>query len=228
MRYSLLISLLLLSLYTRAQTVAADTFATQLKQTPRPQLIDVRTPGEFGEGHLPGAVNINAQRPDFKQALDSLDKTKPVFVYCLSGGRSSRAVAQLRDLGYTDVHELRGGYLKWSSKLMPVEGVTRSTASPQWFPARFDSLTRAQPLVLVDVYAPWCAPCKKMAPIIDKLAQELTGRVTILKLNADTEKALMATYKVDELPTLLLFRNGKLTDRQTGFRDEAALRAMVQ
>lgn len=228
MNYLLTATLLFVSLCARAQTVSVDTFATQLKQSPAAQLIDVRTPTEFADGHLPGAVNINSQRDDFGQALASLDKTKPVFVYCLSGGRSSRAVAQLRELGYTDVHELKGGYLKWSSRMMPVEGVTRSTAAPQWTKARFDSLTRAQPLVLVDVYAPWCAPCKKMAPIIDKLTQELSGQATIIKLNADTEKSMMAAYQVDELPTLLLFRNGKLADRQIGFRDEAALRAMLK
>ncbi|MEZ0610808.1 thioredoxin domain-containing protein [Fibrella sp. WM1] len=228
MNYLLAATLFFVSLCVRAQTVSVDTFATQLKQNPAAQLIDVRTPAEFADGHLPNAVNINSQRDDFGRALASLDKTKPVFVYCLSGGRSSRAVAQLRELGYTDVHELKGGYLKWSSRMMPVDGVTRSTASPQWTKARFDSLTRAQPLVLVDVYAPWCAPCKKMAPIIDKLTQELTGQATIIKLNADTEKPLMTAYQVDELPTLLIFRNGKLADRQTGFRDEAALRAMLK
>ncbi|CCG98199.1 thioredoxin 1 [Fibrella aestuarina BUZ 2] len=228
MNYFFSAALLFIGLCARAQTVSVDTFATQLKQSPAAQLIDVRTPAEFADGHLPGAVNINSQRDDFGQALASLDKSKPVFVYCLSGGRSSRAVTQLRELGYTDVHELKGGYLKWSSRMMPVEGVTRSTAAPQWTQARFDSLTQAQPLVLVDVYAPWCAPCKKMAPIIDKLTQELTGQATIIKLNADTEKPLMAAYKVDELPTLLIFRNGKLADRQTGFRDEAALRTMLK
>ena len=149
-------------------------------------------------------------------------------MYCLSGGRSQRAAETLRGLGYTDVRELKGGYLKWSSRMMPVEGVTRSTTQPQWTPARFDSLLRAQPLVLVDVYAPWCAPCKKMMPIVDKLAQELAGQVTIIKMNADMEKAMMATYQVDELPTLLVFRRGTLADRQTGFRDEPALRAMMK
>lgn len=228
MNYLLLALFVLSGCYAQAQTVSADTFATQLKQSPKPQLVDVRTPGEFGEGHLPGAVNINSQGADFDQALKTLDKTKPVFVYCMSGGRSRGAAQKLRDLGYTDVHELRGGYLKWASKMMPVEGVTRSTAKPQWTTARFDSLLRAQPLVLVDVYAPWCAPCKKMMPLVDKLAQELAGQLSVAKFNADTEKAMLAAYNVDELPTLLVFRNGKLADRQTGFHDEPALRAMVK
>lgn len=228
MKFLLLIGFLLTGFLTKAQIVSADTFATLLKQRPQPQLIDVRTPGEFAEGHLSGALNINSQREDFTQALGKLDKNKPVFVYCLSGGRSKVAVANLHQLGYTDVHELKGGYLKWSSRMMPVEGVTKSSNRSQWTTARFDSLLHAQPFVLVDVYASWCAPCKKMAPVIDQLSVELASQVTIIKLNADTEKSLLKAFQVEELPTLLLFRDGKLADRQIGYRDEAALRALVK
>ncbi|HEY0109399.1 MAG TPA: thioredoxin domain-containing protein [Fibrella sp.] len=227
-RSFLLLCFLLTGFLTKAQTVSVDTFATMLKQSPQPQLIDVRTPGEFAEGHLPGALNINSQRGDFTQTLANLDKSKPVFVYCMSGGRSKVAVDKLHQLGYTDVHELKGGYLKWSSRMMPVEGVTRSKNKVQWTTARLDSLTQAQPVVLVDVYAPWCAPCKKMAPVIDKLTVEMAGKATIIKLNADTEKSLLKAYQVEELPTILIFRNGKLADHQIGYRDEAALRTLLE
>jgi thioredoxin len=229
MKGTLLVLILLVTgLSSQAQPVAADTFATQLKQSSNAQLIDVRTPAEFADGHLPDAVNINSQDPNFNQTLSQLDKSKPVFVYCLSGGRSKGAVEKLHELGYTNVHELKGGYLKWSSKMMPVAGVTRSTEQAEWSIARFDNLLKKQPFVMVDVYAPWCGPCKKMAPTIDKLQQEFAGKTMILKINADAEKPFMAAYQVDELPTVLVFRNGKLVDRQIGFRDEAALRALVK
>lgn len=228
MRFFLFLGFLLSNFLTKAQTVSADTFAILLKQSPQAQLIDVRTAGEFAEGHLTGALNINSQRNDFLQALEKLDKNKPVFVYCLSGGRSKAAVNKLHQLGYPDVHELQGGYLKWSSRMKPVEGVTRSTAKAQWTSGRIDSLIQAQPVVLVDVYAPWCAPCQKMAPVLDKLSAEMAGQVSIVKLNADTEKVLLKAYQVDELPTLLVFRHGKLVDRQIGYRDEAALRALLK
>ncbi|MBO0952208.1 thioredoxin domain-containing protein [Fibrella forsythiae] len=228
MKFLLLSAMLLLVHLVRAQTVAVDAFASLLNQTKQAQVIDVRTPAEFADGHLPNAVNINSQREDFRQALGELDKTRPVFVYCLSGGRSKAAAEKLRELGYPTVYELQGGYLKWSSKMMPVAGVTPSGDASQWTVARFDSLIRTQPVVLVDVYATWCAPCKKMAPIVDKLTTELAGQVTIIKANADTEKALLAQYQVDELPTLLLFRNGKLANRQIGFCDEAALRGLLK
>ncbi|TLU98213.1 thioredoxin [Dyadobacter luticola] len=227
MKYKLLFSFLLFSQVLLAQSVAPDTFALQLKEARQPQLIDVRTPGEFADGHLPDAVNIDAQSASFDQSLAKLDKDKPVFVYCLSGGRSKMAAEKLHKMGFNDVHEMKGGYLKWSARMMPVAGVKKSTAKPEWNAARFDSLIRSQKLVMVDVYASWCAPCKKMAPIIDQVSQQIAGKATIVKLNADTEKPLMKAYQIEELPTILIFRNGKLTDRKLGFQDEAALKALL-
>lgn len=227
MRIALFVTVLLLGRFGYAQTVAPDTFALALKKVQKPQLIDVRTPAEFGDGHLPNATNINSQSPDFAQSLSQLDKSQPVYVYCMSGGRSKGAVAKLHELGYDQVYELKGGYLKWASRMMPVEGVNRSTDKAQWSTARFDSLVQAQPLVLVDVYARWCAPCKKMMPLVDKLGEEMTGKLTVVKFNADTEKAMLAAYKVEDLPTLLVFRNGKLEKREIGFHDEAALRTLL-
>lgn len=220
-------ALLLMSSLCQAQTMAVDSFANQLRMTPKAQLIDVRTAAEFAEGHLANAKNLDVRQPDFNQVVAQLDRKQPVFVYCLSGGRSKTAAEQLRAMGYGPVYELGGGYLKWTSRLMPVEGVARSTKGPQWTSQRLDSLVKAQPLVLVDVYAPWCPPCKKMAPTIDKLAAEWAGKAVILKLDADSEKSLLQALSVDELPTLLLYRNGKLVGRHIGFQEEKALRAMV-
>ncbi|MGA0559721.1 thioredoxin domain-containing protein [Larkinella sp. VNQ87] len=228
MKYSLLFCALLLARLTLAQTMPPDSFARQLAQSPQAQLIDVRTPKEFSEGHLTNAVNIDYNQADFAQAAQKLDPKRPVFVYCLSGGRSRAAAEKLREWGYGPVYELGGGYLKWSARLLPVEGVSRSDSGPaQWSPKRLDSLTRAQSLVLVDVYAPWCAPCKKMAPVVEKLTTEWAGKATIVKLDADQEKTMLKELQVEELPTVLVYRNGKLVERKIGFQDEAALRSLL-
>ena len=72
-------------------------------------LVDVRTPEEFGEGHLPGAINIDWLSPDFKAQWAEMDPSKKVYVYCQKGGRSARAAASLDSLGFT-VIDLTGGY----------------------------------------------------------------------------------------------------------------------
>ena len=89
-------------------------FAQQLKVSSGAQLVDVRTPEEFGEGHIEGATNINYHDADFKSQLEQLNKEKPVFVYCRSGGRSGRSMKDFKDLGFKKVYDLKGGFNAWS------------------------------------------------------------------------------------------------------------------
>ncbi len=80
--------------------------------------------------------------------------------------------------------------------------------------------------VLVDVWAPWCGPCKLIGPIIDELAEEYTGRVTFGKINADHNQK-PRDFKVRGIPTLLFFNNGKLIDRMVGAKPKNTIRAML-
>jgi len=73
-------------------------------------LVDVRTPEEFGEGHLEGALNIDWFSPDFDAQWGSVDKDKTVYVYCKVGGRSAKAQEKLKAMGYSHVVNLTGGY----------------------------------------------------------------------------------------------------------------------
>ena len=77
------------------------------------QLIDVRTPAEYAQGNIKGAVNIDVTADGFSQAVSKLDRSKPVAVYCRSGGRSQTATAILKDLGFKQIYDLKGGYMAW-------------------------------------------------------------------------------------------------------------------
>jgi len=75
---------------------------------------------------------------------------------------------------------------------------------------------RNNPSLVVDCWAPWCGPCRMMSPVIDELATDLAGRVTFGKLNTDENQDIAMRYQVQAIPTLLIFKDGKLADRKVG------------
>jgi thioredoxin 2 len=82
--------------------------------------------------------------------------------------------------------------------------------------------------VLVDVWAPWCGPCRMVSPVLDRLAQELAGRVKLVKVNADAAPGVAGRFSVQGIPTLLLMRRGQVVARQTGASPEPALRSWLE
>ena len=86
------------------------------------QLVDVRTPAEFNAGHIKDAKLINFFDSDFNEkSIKVLDKNKPVFLYCRSGGRSAKAAKKYKDAGFTKVYNLLGGFNAWSAKNLKIE-----------------------------------------------------------------------------------------------------------
>jgi len=79
-------------------------------------LIDVRTPGEVANGAIEGNININFNSPSFKSDIEKLDKNVQVLVYCASGGRSGKTMGMMKDMGFKEVYNLKGGYNGWPNK----------------------------------------------------------------------------------------------------------------
>lgn len=84
------------------------------------QLIDVRTPKEYKQGHIKGAKNIHLYDQDFVERINKLDKTKPVYVYCKAGGRSAEAVEIMQAQGFKNIVELKGGTDSWTESGKPL------------------------------------------------------------------------------------------------------------
>jgi putative thioredoxin len=95
------------------------------------------------------------------------------------------------------------------------------------FDARVLAASRSQP-VLVDFWAAWCAPCRMLAPVLERLSTEYAGRLEIAKVDADAEPALAARYGVRSLPTLALFTGGTLVEALIGAQPEAVLRTLIE
>ncbi len=79
------------------------------------QLVDIRTQNEFRSGHLAKAINIDFFQPTvFAEKFNRLDKSKPVYIYCRSGGRSRSAAQKLLKMGFTQIYDLKGGLMQWT------------------------------------------------------------------------------------------------------------------
>lgn len=186
---------------------------TEMSQAP---IVDVRTPEEFQKGHIKNAVNINWNGDDFEKQISKLDKSKPVFVYCLSGGRSGAAAKQMRSDGFEEVYELSGGMLNWRSANMP-ETTDSKPASNGMTKEQFDALLNSDKMVLVDFYADWCEPCKKMKPYLEELSKDMADKLVLVRINADENPALCKEMKVEGLPALQVYKNKNLTWSHMGY-----------
>ena len=91
-------------------------FKSTLASKPDAILVDVRTPDEFSEGIIEGAVNIDFKDPSFGEKINALDKSKPYFLYCLSGKRSGDAAKQMDSVGFKSIYMLKGGYKTWKNE----------------------------------------------------------------------------------------------------------------
>ncbi|MFO7631499.1 MAG: thioredoxin [Caldilinea sp.] len=91
-----------------------------------------------------------------------------------------------------------------------------------------DLVVNAEKPVLVDFWAEWCGPCKMIAPVLEELAGELDGQLTIGKLDVDENQNTAFAFGVMSIPTLLLFKNGEPVDRIVGFQPKPALKNRLQ
>ncbi len=82
-------------------------------------------------------------------------------------------------------------------------------------------------LVVVDMWAPWCGPCKMIGPIIDRLAAKYKGKVLFAKVNVDQNPVISGQFGVQSIPTLLIFKSGSLIDRKVGALPQQALEALI-
>jgi thioredoxin 1 len=193
------------------------------------QLVDVRTPEEYAARHLKDAVNINFNGDDFVDMVTKLDKSKPVLVYCLSGGRSSKASALISKKGYAQVYNLDGGIMAWTAAGQPVE-TPAGSGSGSAKGLDIDSYltkVKSDKLVLVDFNAVWCGPCKMLKPTLDKVAEKNKDKVIVMPIDVDQNPKLSDAMHIQGIPLLILYKAGKEVWRQMGLADRETIEKAI-
>ena len=204
------------------KTISSEDFAQMLEN--EVQLIDVRTAQEFSGGFIKNAENIDVNAANFSERVKKFDKQKPILVYCLSGGRSANAAEMLSDMGFVEVYNLKGGIMNWQADSRPLSNASTSNSKSEMSLKDYNQKVLGNKKVLIDFYAPWCVPCKKMAPYLDKIKNENSTSLSLIKINADENKNLCKELGITGLPVLEYYENGKLIWRNEGMIEEVDLR----
>lgn len=189
-------------------------------------ILDVRTKNEFKNGHIKDAGQLNYYAMDFKKKLLLLPRNQPVYLYCNTGYRSDRAANILIKNGYTNIYNLEYGILEWNINNLPIiiEPDARPDLDNKFELKQYQALINSDSLVFIDFYAPWCAPCRKMSPMIDSLKLEYHNRINIVKINTDASKKLVKELKLLGVPYLVLYRKGQLLFSQNGMISKTELK----
>jgi rhodanese-related sulfurtransferase len=177
------------------------------------QVLDVRTAAEFNGGHIQNALQANwLDQKEFTDRTQHLDKNLPVYVYCQAGARSASAQAALEAKGYKVIN-LEGGMSNWKMNGFPVDGAGDKA---QMRVEDLNTTTSSNKIVLVEVGADWCPPCRKMLPVLETLKQKPAAPFYFLRVDGGNDIEVMKSLNAEGLPTFILFKNGKEIWRQEG------------
>ncbi|MCO5232711.1 MAG: thioredoxin fold domain-containing protein [Chitinophagales bacterium] len=207
------------------QILDVKEFSEAVKDGAKVQLIDVRTPGEYSQGHITDAQNFDWNGQYFDLQISNLDKSQPVYIYCLSGGRSASAAKKMVNEGFT-IYELKGGINNWRANNMPE--IAQSAVSKGMSMDDFNKIITDERLVLVDFYAEWCAPCKKMSPYFDNISKALNDKVKVVRIDIDANRELGKKLNITSLPVVKLYKGNEVVWEKVGYASEEEMKAQIK
>jgi thioredoxin 1 len=105
------------------------------------------------------------------------------------------------------------------------KGVEKMSSATEVKDSTFDDFIKANKIVIIDCWAPWCGPCRSLGPIIDELAKEFEGKIVFGKLNTDENENIPMRFNISAIPTLLVFKNGEMVDRIVGAGNKDFMKA---
>ena len=214
-----MLNVIIISCTAQTKTaLTADEFEKEITGKENIQILDVRTPAEFFSGHIKNALQADwNDKKEFERRLAFVDKSKPVYVYCLAGGRSAAAADKMRKAGFTNVYELAGGTNAWRAANKSLEG---NSTEKQMTNDELNASINSSKTVLVDFGASWCPPCKQMEPVLKSLTENNKEKFALVKVDGGRDQDILQAYKVTALPVFIVFKDGKEVWRKDGIATE--------
>ncbi|MBZ4044127.1 thioredoxin domain-containing protein [Flavobacterium hibisci] len=199
-----------------SNTVSLDVYYSKIQAEKNPQIIDARGPEEFALNHINGAVNFNLESKDYTQQIAKLDKTRPVFTYSIGAGRSVWLADDLLKKGFKEAYSLEGGIANWIGNGKPFYVNSKSKLTLD----EYNKIIADNNTVLVDIGSKYCAPCKKVKPVLETIKAEYGEKVKIVEIELEESPQVIAGLKtVKVFPTLILYQKGQIVFKKEGFSD---------
>lgn len=211
------------------KNVNAADFEKGISQ-PGAQIVDVRTSEEYDEKHIASALNINVNDGAFESLMNQLEKTKPLYLYCLMGSRSRKAAEWATKNGFTQVYNLEGGITTWLNSEKPVVNKLNEktvASAGMSYDAYLKKIKESKKLLLVDFNAVWCGPCKILKPIVERLEKKYSNKLEVLPIDVDKNNEVAKTMNINGIPVLILYKQGKEVWRKMGLPQEDELEGKI-
>lgn len=189
-------------------------------------VLDVRTDKEFRTGYIRSAMQANwNDTAEFSRRLQYIDRQRPVYVYCLGGGRSSAAAEWMKKHGFSSVIELQGGINAWKKENRALEN---PVVEKQLTLEDIGAMVGGNRTVMLDFGADWCPPCRKMQPVLDSLEKDRWLKFELIKIDAGMQTEIQKALGVTTLPTFIIFKNGQDTWRGEGIVSAEELKKQLK
>ncbi|MDZ4794456.1 MAG: thioredoxin domain-containing protein [Bacteroidota bacterium] len=178
------------------------------------QVLDVRTAAEFNTGHIKNALLADwTEQQQFMDRVRYMNKLRPIYIYCLVGGRSTAAAAWMRGNGFTSLIELNGGINAWKAASKPLDGKSNE---PQMTLEQYLDTIPHNKTVLVDFGATWCPPCIIMNPVLEELQKDKDLKFELIKIDGGIHTDIMKALNLEPIPVFIIYKDGKEVWRKQG------------
>lgn len=193
-------------------------------------VLDVRTPQEIEQGYINNSSSINLYDENFIEKINLIPKNKEIYVYCKAGGRSAQAAEILKQNGFKMIYNLEGGFTQWENNKFPIakSKLSKDDKIQQISLQDFNNLLTTNKLILIDFHTVWCAPCRKMAPIVDKIETYYQNKAVVMRIDVDKSKEVGKAYNVVGVPVFILYKNGKEVWKYSGMITEEEIKKQIE
>lgn len=214
----------------KVQAVAVDDLEQAMRPYANLQVVDLRSPEDYLESHLPGAINIDRNSPTFEKELAGLNPGRPVYFYCANGMTSAEVIKNLPKSSYVKIYDVTGGFAAWSGagkKLSRVDRVSRPEPVTR---SEYDALVKKNDYILLQFSPSSVDPevLKKLDSMMESIVKKKSGEIAFRKYNYRDQVSLARDLKVNNLPTLILYRQGTEVWRYEGMPDKTEVESNLE